>query len=192
MAKEFDIGMLSGLNNKKQTKNSFCMIFDPIDEDVAKQVVQYVIENNFGPAEEMPDILNILINSPGGSLTDAFAIIDVMTSSHIPIRTIGLGQIASAATMIFLAGTKGQRVLTPNTSILSHRWSGGAIGKSTELFAIQKEFDLTSSRMMEHYKTHTGLSEAIINKHLLPPQDVYLTAKEALKFHICDKVANLS
>jgi ATP-dependent Clp protease protease subunit len=151
-----------------------------------------VIEANFCDPEERPDILNLLINSQGGSLTDAFAIIDVMKSSHLPIRTVGLGQIASAALMIFMAGTKGHRVLTPNTSILSHRWSGGGIGKSHELFAISKEFDLTSDRMFHHYKECTGLTDTVIKKYLLPPEDVYLTSEEALRHKICDKIALLN
>jgi ATP-dependent Clp protease protease subunit len=192
MSKQLE-SMLSSLSsNKRVSKNSFCLIFDPIDEDVAKQVVQYVLESNFSDPEDRPDVLNILINSPGGSLTDAFAIIDVMRSSTLPIRTVGLGQIASAALMVFMTGTKGQRVLTPNTSILSHRWSGGSIGKSHELFAIAKEFDLTSERMFDHYKQCTQLKDADIVKYLLPPEDVYLTADEALKHKLCDKIAFLN
>jgi ATP-dependent Clp protease protease subunit len=187
--KKLDLSMLSNLGGQKVDKNAFVMIFDPIDEDVAKQVVQFIIETNFGDPENTPEVLNILINSPGGSLTDAFAIIDVMRSSYIPIRTIGVGQLASAALMIFLAGQKGQRVLTPNTSILSHRWSGGSIGKSHELFSIAKEFDLTSQRMLQHYVTCTGMKEKDVVKYLLPPEDVYLTAEEALKYGICDKIA---
>jgi ATP-dependent Clp protease protease subunit len=190
--KKLDLSMLGNLGSQKVDKNAFVMIFDPIDEDVAKQVIQFVIETNYGDPDERPEVLNVLINSPGGSLTDAFAIIDVMKSSTIPVRTIGLGQIASAALMIFLAGTKGQRVLTPNTSILSHRWSGGSgFSKSHELFSIAKEFDLTSQRMLKHYVECTGMKEKDVLKHLLPPEDVFLSAEEALKFGICDQIALL-
>lgn len=186
--------MLSALNDamfgkKEGILNSFCMLFDPIDEDTAKQVVQFIIESTF--AEDRPDILNLLINSPGGDLAAAFAIIDVMKSCPIPIRTVGLGQIASAGLMIFLNGTKGQRILTPNTSIMSHLWSGGSIGKANELFAIGKEFALTDQRMMTHYMKTTGMSEKKIREILLPAHDVYLSAQEALKYGLCDKVANL-
>ena len=181
--------MLSKLNGNKDGLDAFCLIYDDIDSDVAKQVTQFIIESNF--SESPPTTLNILINSPGGSLTDAFAIIDMMASSSIPIRTIGLGQIASAALMVFLAGTKGQRVLTPSTSILSHRFSAGSMGKEHELFAIQKEFDLTNQRMISHYVKTTGLTQKNVMKHLLPPQDVFLSAEEALGFKICDRIALL-
>ncbi len=186
---DIDLGMLSSLNKKKPIANSFCLIYDDIDCEVAKQVTQFIIEQQFGDPESRPDVLNVLINSQGGSVTDAFAIIDVMASSHIPIRTIGLGQIASAALMIFLVGN--ERILTPNTSILSHRFSAGASGKQHDLFAIQKEYSLTSDRMVDHYVKYTKISKKKIIEFLLPPQDVYLSAKEALDLGLCHKVANL-
>lgn len=174
---------------KESNINSFALLFDDISTDSAKEVVQWVIEANY--QENKPDIMNLLICSTGGDLHAAFAIIDVMRGSHIPIRTVGLGEISSAGLMIFLAGKKGERILTPNTSIMSHAWSGGAQGKAHELLAVSKEFSLTSTRMIQHYKKCTGLKEKEIIKHLLPSSDVYLSAEEALKYGICDKIALL-
>jgi ATP-dependent protease ClpP protease subunit len=56
------------------------------------------------------------------------------------------------------------------------------------LFAAVKEFDLTTRRMIDHYKKCTGLSEEDIRKYLLPPQDVWLSAKEAKKLGLCDLI----
>jgi ATP-dependent Clp protease protease subunit len=154
-----------------------------------KQAVEWIFEANF--AEETPDRLNMVITSPGGDLNAAFALVDTMRGSSIPIRTIGLGQIASAGLMIFIAGEAGQRILTPNTSILSHQYSWGAFGKEHELFAQIKEFDLTTKRMIAHYKKCTGLKEDQIREYLLPPQDVWLSAQEAKKLGLCDDVKEL-
>lgn len=185
--------MLSQVNKatfgSDKVLNSFALLMDEIDDNSAKEIIQWIIESNF--SEDNPDVLNLIICSPGGALSSAFAIIDVMRSSHIPIRTIGLGQIASAGLMIFMAGNKGMRVLTPNTSIMSHAWSGGSLGKSHELFAAGKEFVLTNQRMIQHYTRHTGLKEKDVLKYLLPPQDVYISADEALQLGLCDVVANL-
>jgi ATP-dependent protease ClpP protease subunit len=82
-------------------------------------------------------------------------------------------------------------MLTPNTSILSHQFNWGSSGKAHELFATVKEFELTEQRMVDHYRRCTGLDDAVIRKVLLPPQDVYLSAQEALEYHICDHVADL-
>jgi ATP-dependent Clp protease protease subunit len=154
-----------------------------------KQAIEWIFEANF--AEERPDMLNLMICSPGGDLNAGFALVDTMRGSAIPIRTVGLGQIASAGLMIFIAGDKGHRILTPNTSILSHQYSWGAFGKEHELFAQIKEFDLTTKRMIAHYKKCTGLNEAQIREYLLPPQDMWLSSTEAKKLGLCDDVKDL-
>tara|TARA_B100000809_G_C14865015_1_gene433343 strand:- start:37 stop:615 length:579 start_codon:yes stop_codon:yes gene_type:complete len=135
--------------------------------------------------------LTLGICSPGGDLNACFALIDVMKGSKIPIRTIGLGMIASCGLLMFITGTKGKRILTPNTSILSHQYSWGSDGKEHELFAKVKELELTTERMINHYKKCTGLTEKDIRKHLLPAHDVWLGAKEAKKLGICDKVEQI-
>jgi ATP-dependent protease ClpP protease subunit len=61
-----------------------------------------------------------------------------------------------------------------------------------ELFATMKEFELTQKRMVEHYKTCTGLDEAEIRTALLPPHDVWLSAQEALALNICDAISELA
>ena len=90
-----------------------------------------------------------------------------------------------------MSGAKGKRIITPNTSILSHQYSWGSTGKEHELFARVREFELSSERMMQHYKKCTGLSEKKIREVLLPPQDIWLSAKEAVKFGIADKIKEL-
>lgn len=130
-----------------------------------------------------------MICSDGGELAPCFALIDVMKSSAIPIKTVGLGMVGSCGLLIFLTGTKGRRVLTPNTSILSHQFAWYNEGKAHELFATVREYELTQKRMVAHYKQTTGMSEAKIRENLLPPQDVWLSADEALDLGICDAIA---
>jgi ATP-dependent Clp protease protease subunit len=178
------------LKNGGDSKHSFYLLMEEISLASAKTVVEWIFEANF--AEERPELLNLIICSPGGDLNAAFAVIDTMRGSAIPVRTIGLGQIASAGLMIFIAGEKGQRILTPNTSILSHQYSWGAFGKEHELFATVKEFDLTTKKMTQHYKKCTGLAETKIREVLLPPQDIWLSPLEAKKLGICDEVKELT
>ena len=83
------------------------------------------------------------------------------------------------------------RMLTPNTSILSHQYSWGSDGKHHELFAMTKEFGLAQQRMMDHYRVTTGLDEEVIKQRLLPASDVYLSAEEALALGICDFISDL-
>jgi len=173
----------------QDTQQSFYLLIDDIDKVSVKGAIEWIFDCNF--SEQHSDILNLIVCSPGGDLNAAFALIDTMAGSSIPIRTIGLGQICSSGLLIFISGKKGERILTPNTSILSHQYTWGSFGKSHELLASAKEFDLTSQRLIEHYKRHTGLTEKAIKETLLPPHDVWLSAKEAQKLGICDIVKDL-
>jgi len=179
------------LQPEQQSKHSFYLLMEEITLTTAKQVVEWIFECNF-KKEERPELLNLVITSPGGDLNAAFAIIDAMRGSAMPIRTIGLGQIASAALMVFIAGAKGYRILTPNTSILSHQYSWGAFGKEHELFATVKEFDLTTKKMISHYRKCTGMQEKKIREVLLPPQDIWLSPQESKEMGLCDDVRELS
>lgn len=155
-----------------------------------KDVITWILDSNLSQGNKFEQ-LTLMITSYGGDLMSAFALIDVMRGSSIPVHTIGLGIIASAGLMTFIAGEPGHRLITPNTSILSHQWSAGAFGKEHELLATGRQFDLTTKRMIAHYKKCTGLDEAIIREKLLPPQDVWLSAQEAKKFNLTDSVKEL-
>ncbi len=158
-----------------------------VTQETIKPLIDWIIAENYNKDKKKKE-LTLGICSPGGDLNACFALIDVMKGSKIPIRTIGMGMIASCGLLMFISGTKGRRFLTPNTSILSHQYSWGSFGKEHELFAAVKEFDLTTQRMIDHYKKCTGLSEKDIRKYLLPPEDMWLSAKEAKKLGLCDSI----
>ena len=166
------------------------VLMGPIETDTVKPVIEWILHENFVSKKRRKELI-LSIRSEGGDMSAAFALIDVMRSSNLAIKTVGLGQIASAGLLIFLAGTQGRRTLTPNTSILSHQFSWGSDGKAHELFATMREFELTQKRMVQHYKDCTGLSDTVIKAKLLPPHDVWLDAKEALKLNICDSISQM-
>ena len=163
---------------------------DGFDSNTTKPVIQTIIEKNLMPNSQRPNELTLVINSPGGQVHSAFALIDTMKGSAIPVKTVGLGMIASCGLLTFMSGHKGRRVITPNTSILSHQYSWGSGGKEHELFARVREFELSTKRMIEHYKKCTGLTEKKVRDILLPPEDRWLSAKEAVKYGIADKIVS--
>lgn len=160
-----------------------------VDTESIQPIIEWVLAENHAVKKKKKELL-LMVCSSGGELESAFALIDVIRSSEIPVKTVGLGQIASAGLMIFLAGKT--RVLTPNTSILSHQYSWGSEGKHHELWAVTKEFNLVHERMLAHYRLATGLDDITIKEKLLPPQDVYLSAEEAVQFRICNYISNLA
>ena len=162
------------------------LLMDTITPESCKDDIEFVLKQNAEKKKQKR--LQFMICSPGGDVPSCFALIDIMKGSKIPIHTIGLGVIASCGLLLFITGEKGKRTLTPNTSILSHQYSWGSYGKEHELFAQVKEFELSTERMINHYKKCTGLKESEVREHLLPPEDRWLSAKEAKKLGICDKV----
>jgi len=180
-------------DNASQALNDhgIMVLMDEINHETVKPVIEWILHENHVRKKKHKELL-LMICSDGGNIAEAFALIDVMRSSRIPVKTVGLGSIASCGLLIFMAGAAGRRVLTPNTSILSHQFSWESEGKSHELFATIKEFELTQKRMVTLYRDATGLEDDVIRKILLPPQDVWLSAEEALEYHICDAIADLS
>lgn len=157
------------------------------DAESTGEAIEFIIARNI-MTKNRPKHMTMIINSPGGEISGAFALIDIMKGSKVPVHTYGLGEIASCGLMTFIAGEKGKRLITRNTAILSHQYSWHSSGKHNELMATVKEFENTHKRILEHYKRCTGLTEAQIKKFLLPAQDVWLTAQEAVKYGIADEV----
>lgn len=167
--------------------NGIYVFMDEVTAESIKPVIEWILYENYVSKHKKRELL-LMVCSAGGSLQDAFALIDVMRNSQIPIKTVGLGQIASSGLLIFMAGAAGRRTLTPNTSILSHQFSWFNEGKAHELFATMREYELTQSRMIDHYRQCTGASDEAIREYLLPAQDKWLSAEDALKLKICDEV----
>ena len=170
-------------------KSGVYILMDEISSDSCKDAIEYILKQNIEQKKQKR--LQFLICSNGGDVPSCFALIDVMRGSKIPIHTVGLGVIASCGLLLFITGEKGHRTLTPNTSILSHQYSWGSWGKEHELFAQVKEYELSSKRLVNHYKKCTGLKESTIRKYLLPPEDVWLSGEEAKELGICDSIRQI-
>ena len=167
------------------------LFMEHFENETVKPVIEFILRKNMMPVAKRPKYLQLVINSPGGEVPSAMALIDVMKGSAIPVHTLGLGQISSCGILTFMAGSKGNRVLTPNTTILSHQYSWGSVGKEHELIAATRAFDLVSEKMMSLYRSCTGLSDKKIREFLLPPQDIWLSAEEAVKHGIADKIKKM-
>jgi len=190
MPLEKDINFVDKDHSELLQDAGMYVFMDNVASETIKPIIEWILVENHVAKKKKKELL-LMICSEGGSMEDAFALIDVIKSSSIPVKTVGLGSIASCGLLIFLAGAPGRRILTPNTSILSHQYSWGSEGKHHELWAMTKEFGLAQTRMIQHYQETTGLSEAVIREKLLPAHDVYLSAEEALELGICDYISDL-
>lgn len=123
---------------------------------------------------------------------DAWAIIDVINGSSIPVRTIGIGMLASAGLLISMSGQRGYRIITENCSIMSHQFAAGSEGgKYHEIKSSNVEYNNIHKRLIKHIGKCTGLSSEVIESELMPPSDVWLLPAQAVKLGLADKVSNL-
>lgn len=61
--------------------------------------------------------ISLYINSPGGSVTDGFAIYDTMNYIKCDVSTICMGMAASMGAFLLSSGAKGKRIALPNQQL---------------------------------------------------------------------------
>ena len=114
------------------------------------------------------------------------AIYDTMNFLHCDVVTYCVGQAASMATILLSAGTKGKRYSLPNSRVMIHQPYGGATGQSRDISIAANEILRWRSKINEILSKNTGKPVAQIEKD--SDRDFYMTAQEALKYGIVDKV----
>jgi ATP-dependent Clp protease protease subunit len=126
------------------------------------------------------------INSPGGVVDEMYAIYDVMSYIKPDISTVGYGGCASAASFLLAAGTKGKRFALPNTDIMIHELSGGAVGRHHEIKNTIKHIDRQYEKMAKDYVKFTGQTLNKIKKDM--KIDYFMTAEEAKDYGLIDEI----
>jgi len=177
-------------NGKKGLKDyGIIYVAGAISEAVSQTVCQEIIEINVAGEQ---DHIQMIINSPGGSCSAGFAIIDLMEWSRIPIYTTGIGMLASMALMVFMVGEKGRRVITPRTSLLSHRYSAIAVGNHSQLLAGRREEDLMHERIVDHYLGYSNIADQKeLETVLLRDVDTWLSPEESVQYGLADLIEPL-
>jgi ATP-dependent Clp protease protease subunit len=164
-------------------KERIVFIGTPIDDDVANLIVAQLL---FLEGEDAEKPINLYINSPGGVVTAGLAIYDTMQYIKPPVSTICVGQAASMAALLLLAGTKGRRFALPHSRILIHQPLGGVQGQATDIDIQAKEIMRMRDRLNEIIETHTGRSIDQIRKDT--DRDFFMSAAEAKEYGIVDEV----
>ena len=130
--------------------------------------------------------INFYINSPGGSVYAGLGIYDVMKFVKCEVHTYCIGMAASMGAFLLSAGTKGKRFALPNARIMIHQPLGGARGQATDIEIQAKEILHLKKRLNEMLAEHTGKAYDTIARDT--DRDNYMSADEAVKYGIVDKV----
>ena len=133
------------------------------------------------------ETIQILVNSPGGYTDAGWAFIDIMEFVKNPIRTVAIGEIASMATSIFIAGD--ERIMSPNSVAMIHEFSTGTAGNYSELVASRKAEDIEYQKDLDHLLRHSRYTtQAQITTNLLKETDNWLTPHEMKLHGLCDQI----
>lgn len=156
-----------------------------VNEASANVIVAQLL---FLQSEDPKKDIYFYINSPGGSVYDALAIYDTMQYVTNDVQTVGIGVQASAAAFLLSSGTKGKRFLLPNSTVMIHQPSSGTQGKITDMEINLREGLRLKRRLNEIMASNTGQKIEKIEQDM--ERDKWLSADEAKKYGIVDKVIN--
>ena len=164
-------------------KERIVFLGTPIDDAVGNLIMAQLLHLE---SEDPDKDINLYINSPGGDITSLFAIYDTMQYIKPDVSTICMGQAASAAAVLVLAGTKGKRYALPHSRILLHQPHGGAQGQAVDIEIQAKEITRYRKLLEELIAEHTGQPIEKVSKDT--DRDYILTAEEAVAYGVVDEV----
>ncbi len=164
-------------------KERIIFLGSDVNEASANVIVAQLL---FLQSEDAKKDIFFYINSPGGSVYDALAIYDTMNFVTNDIQTVGIGIQASAAAFLLSSGTKGKRLLLPNSTVMIHQPSSGTSGKATDMEISLQELLRIKNRLNEIMAKNTDQKIETIKLDM--ERDKWLTAEEAKKYGLVDKV----
>jgi ATP-dependent Clp protease protease subunit len=156
-----------------------------IDDGVANALIAQILHLE----AENPDApINVYINSPGGSVTAAFALYDTMQFCRVPVATTCVGQAFSSTALLLAAGEPGQRSVLPHARVLLHQPSGQGRGTIPDLILAADEILLVREEMERALSRHTGQEVETLRHDT--DRDRIFRAGEAVDYGLADRVIN--
>ena len=164
-------------------KDRIIFLTGPVTDEVADVVIAQML---FLESENPEKDIHLYINSPGGSVTAGMAIYDTMQYIKPDVSTICIGEAASMASILLMAGSKGKRFALPHSEIMIHQPLGGFEGQASDIAIHAKNILRIREEMYDVIVKHTGKTKKVVTVDT--DRDNFLTAKEALNYGIIDKI----
>ena len=160
-------------------------VFGAVDQELAQRVISQLLALEQDDPEAP---ITMILNSPGGSVTDGFAIYDTMRFIRPEVRVICLGLCASIATVILLGAKKEWRTALPSTKLLIHQvYIPGVVrGQASDLEITAKDLLQTRQMLNQLLATETGQPLERIEKDT--NRDYWMTASEAVAYGLLSRV----
>jgi len=130
--------------------------------------------------------IRLFIDSPGGDADAGYAIFDMIRFINAPVYTIGMGLIASAASIVLLAAPKERRYGLPNSRYLIHQPMSGMQGVTTEIEIHAQELEKMRMKINQMIAEETGKSVDDVAKDT--DRDYWLDAEEAKSYGLISSI----
>lgn len=143
----------------------------------------------FLEAQDPEKDIQLYINSPGGSVSAGFAIYDTMRYIKCDVSTICIGLAASFGAFLLAGGAKGKRIALPNAEIMIHQpaiHGNGVQGQATDIKIVSDHMQKSKQQLNRILAENTGKSIEEIS--IDTERDNYMSAEEALKYGLIDKI----
>lgn len=154
-----------------------------IDDSVANTVIAQLL---FLEKQDAKSPITMYIQSPGGHVTAGLAIYDTMQYVKCDIITVCIGMAASMGSIILAGGAKGKRYALPHSEIMIHQPLGGTEWQASDIKIAAEHILRTGGVLYNILAKHTGKDVKQVEKDC--DRDNYMTAEEALKYGLIDKI----
>ena len=154
-----------------------------VNDHVANLVIAQML---FLESENPDKDISLYINSPGGSVSAGLAIFDTMNFIKPDVSTLCIGMAASMGAFLLAAGAKGKRFCLPNSRVMIHQPLGGVSGQATDIEIHAKEILALKESLNKILADKTGQTLKTVSKDT--DRDNFMSAKDALKYGLIDKV----
>ncbi len=134
------------------------------------------------------DDIKLYINSPGGSVSAGFSIVDAITRCKCNVATVCTGTAASMGAFILSCGTKGKRFATPLSEVMIHQPLGGAQGQASDIQLAADHITKIKNKLHRILSENTGQDIQTISRDC--DRDFWMGSDEALQYGIIDKIYN--
>ena len=166
-------------------KERIVFIGTPVNDTVASLTIAQLL---FLEAESPDKDVSIYINSPGGSVTAGLGILDTMNYIKPDVATICMGQASSMGAVLLSGGKKGKRSALPNSRVMVHQPWAGMEGTASDIQIHAQELLAMKERLNKILAGQTG--KTIKNITDDTDRDFFMTAEEAKKYGLIDRVLN--
>jgi ATP-dependent Clp protease protease subunit len=154
-----------------------------IDDGVSNALIAQILHLE---AQNPDREINLYINSPGGSMTAAFAVYDAMQFVKSPIATTCVGQACASAAILLTAGSAGKRSVLPHARVLLHQPSAQSQGSIPDLILQADEVIRLRAEAEAILSRHTGRSVEALRKDT--DRDRIFSATAAVDYGLVDQV----